>query len=76
MLTMLLTVTEDRATQRCDPSAVTGFARRVMIKRHSFLHEAWAITLLGKPQSDKPQVRAEPDAPKAHLRVKPFALSH
>lgn len=74
---MLLTVTEDRATQRCDPSAVTGFARRVMPGQASlFLHEAWAITLLGKPQSDKPRVRAEPDAPKAPLRVKPFALTH
>lgn len=33
-------------------------------------HSPW------KPQSDKPRVRAEPDAPKAPLRVKPFALTH
>lgn len=33
-----------------------------------------AITLLGKPKSDKPRVRAEPDAPKAPYAFRPLRL--
>lgn len=34
------------------------------------------ITLPGKPQSEKPRVRAEPDEPKARLFLETLTLAH
>ena len=66
---MLLAVTEDSATLRSDMSAVYGVGGEsdaTDIALSFFCCVAPSrITLPGKPQSEKPRVRAEPGEPKA-----------
>ena len=64
-MNMLLAVAEDRATLRSDPSADCGDFIAESDAAHVALFCLYHTTLCGKSQCVKPQVRAEPDEPKA-----------
>ena len=66
IINMLLAVTEDRATQECDLSAVYGVSGKsdamdmvALLFLYTYYHSS------RKPQCVKLRVRAEPDEPKA-----------
>jgi hypothetical protein len=75
---LLLAVAEDSATLRSDMSAaygVGGESDATDIALFLYCAALSRITLPGKPQSDKPRVRAEPGEPKALTRSGPYAFA-